>query len=859
MASTGIGSVRAFFESDNTAFDRSVEASASQLKAAAVAAELAGDKITEAGGKIDRAAAMQERAAERARQAWQRELLAQERAAEKEAEVARAREMAALKADILARSLAGQENAQKMVNAATEHGIPAMSAASAAVRTLEGNITHNIRAAERFVSTTLGLAPLLEKAFPVVGAVALGAAVVGVVGELVDFGNEAQDLANTLGTGWLDGAILKLEGFGKKVKEEEDNIKQFQQQIDQSIAAEKESSFQTTGEREGPAAEATARAQEMLRKVQGLESMMPVLREKLRVAEYFATAPDAQRFQFDPYGQSVNRNNADPVFQANARIAEQYKIDTGIPAIAKEQAKEARAQLVATQAEIDKMRQEMTKVVTKTSEPGSRSPVKATDEETRLLEQSWQRQLLALKAHHYTTLQEEAAFWQARANLSKGAAAQYAQDEANKALAQILNRTHEAFQKFREEEARRLREQPRMPDSMTRAAGFTISSGGTFGLFSEQGQALREATTKAAEAQASLNAQWQAAVDKVNLLHGQISPLDASMNAQAAHAEQYRLQLEALNEQLEEMQKGEALAATLGDTGYAAKEVQLRTQIAELENKARISALEDQQQVLSDTWKGAIDSVWDELIAKAQNTQQQIAQIAGRFMDGINSEAAKGLTGGKTDFGGVFRGASQSLMKTGLEKLEGSFLHGLGLGSKKVDGSAGSPFHVIVDNNGNIVGGAGIPADIAKLFGGQAQPSVSGPAGAVADVAGHGIMGWAGKLFGGRLSGLGGIFSHLLGFAGGGEIPANLPVMVGENGPEILPPLSSPRPILSNRDSMKWGAGAGGGVYIEHVDARGTDPALTRSNIEQGFQRVHASAAASAAHAMADRQRRVPR
>jgi hypothetical protein len=51
-----------------------------------------------------------------------------------------------------------------------DHAVPAMAAASASVRLLEG--TPSIRATERFIGTTLGLGPLLEKAFPIVGGIA---------------------------------------------------------------------------------------------------------------------------------------------------------------------------------------------------------------------------------------------------------------------------------------------------------------------------------------------------------------------------------------------------------------------------------------------------------------------------------------------------------------------------------------------------------------------------------------------------------------------------------------------------------------------------------------------------------------
>ena len=56
---------------------------------------------------------------------------------------------------------------------AAVHGVvPEVAAASGAIRVLEGNMP--IRAVERFATSVLGLGPLLQAAFPLVGAIALG-------------------------------------------------------------------------------------------------------------------------------------------------------------------------------------------------------------------------------------------------------------------------------------------------------------------------------------------------------------------------------------------------------------------------------------------------------------------------------------------------------------------------------------------------------------------------------------------------------------------------------------------------------------------------------------------------------------
>jgi hypothetical protein len=68
-----------------------------------------------------------------------------------------------------------------------QHSVTDVQATSGALRVLEGNMTNNLRAAERFLANVVGLGPALRVAFPVVGAIAL----LGVVSEL---GKKAYEL-----------------------------------------------------------------------------------------------------------------------------------------------------------------------------------------------------------------------------------------------------------------------------------------------------------------------------------------------------------------------------------------------------------------------------------------------------------------------------------------------------------------------------------------------------------------------------------------------------------------------------------------------------------------------------------------
>jgi len=95
---------------------------------------------------------------------------------------------------------AGTAKFFKDVDAATgklrefgHEGVTNVQATSGALRVLEGNMTNNLRAAERFVANVLGLGPALKFAFPVVGAVALGGLLVELSSKAVEFWKSVRD------------------------------------------------------------------------------------------------------------------------------------------------------------------------------------------------------------------------------------------------------------------------------------------------------------------------------------------------------------------------------------------------------------------------------------------------------------------------------------------------------------------------------------------------------------------------------------------------------------------------------------------------------------------------------------------
>jgi hypothetical protein len=367
------------------------------------------------------------------------------------------------------------------------------------------------------------------------------------------------------------------------------------------------------------------------------------------------------------------------------------------------------------------------------------------------------------------------------------------------------------------------------------------------GLKPESTDAYDKAVAAGKLQQASLQASLTETKAKMDLSTGAINANAAALLLQSAHVGEYQAKFAALNKELADLQ-AETIPGAF-DPQNAAKQQGVQNQIADLSGKAQIQALIDSQAVLSTTWTGMVDGVFDELIKKSQDTQSQLKGIATSTVESLNTEMAKSLTGQKTDYSKVFLHASQSLAKSGLEKAEGFGLQALGLGKR--DGSTAANALYVQMTGG--AGGGGMP-NLASIFG-SSKANVTGPGGdsAVANMAGKGLLGWlnnsnwASSLDGGRLFGAGSIFGH---FASGGDVAGGLPIDVGEMGREKFVP-SVPGRIVPNKD-------IGGTPTIGYIDARGTDPALTRANLQRALAMTRAQAVHDASHIMAERNQRTP-
>src|SRR5215472_5387046 len=329
--------------------------------------------------------------------------------------------------------------------------------------------------------------------------------------------------------------------------------------------------------------------------------------------------------------------------------------------------------------------------------------------------------------------------------------------------------------------------------------------------------------------QTLMNAHLEEMKIQFELATGAISPHAAAVAQAAAHLKQYNAEYNVLVAERARVAEDTSLTPAQRATQMQA----ITNQLEALKGDRQIQELTDAVAEFGTTWQAMIDSVFDEMIKRSQETSAQLRQISMQFIDSVNTELARGLTGQSMNFEQVFRGTAQSLAKAGIEKTEGMLAQALGLGSFGKMGSKSNPMYTR---------DADKPGGLAGAMEGHST-------GGLMRMVGHGLLGmlndsdWAGKLFGsGSLFGGG----HAL----GGSVMAGVPIDVGELGRERFVP-AVPGRIIPNNQLV-------GAPMVMNVDARGTDPALTRANFERALQMTHARAVDDAARGMSERARRTP-
>ena len=910
MSDATIGTVQSKFVADTQQYDASIEGAEEHMKRAGAAAEQMGGKVIAAGEKVDRAFKLQEQAAERARRAWQREVQQQNQTIDSEQELARARELSALRADIFARSESSVAQAEASVAQAMHGTVPATAAASGAMRTLEGNFSHNIRAAERFMSTTLGLGPLLEKAFPVVGAIALG-------GVLFEMGDKAYE------------AFKKAQEAAKEAREEVEQLglSYAQTNISLQVANDK------------------------------LDVQISQLEKK--PVNNLALALDEAREASIGLSTTLEKNIRDA-----AQLIDKTKIGFLTQTLHNSaDSKDVTDELTNYQKDLRKIREKYRQPLADAKTPEERSKIQGQQDAEQRSTSNWYAQnarqhikgidasagpdgrvggvdfsgqrshweavadtaesnseFIGLSDAHSTKQTEADRLTAAKTNSDAAKkAAEAAKKVEDDALADLENTlkerqaaynlgagfTQDYWQNIKDtylwgEDATR-KIDGRIADAMLQNnARVTDKIHALQKAQKELGPEPAQGFKPIATSDSDITAMARLRLDhdKNAAQHADAmaqfsfaDPHQQAMEQAERHAALYTQEIRELHAELSKLHQEDAFDPILGkDPARVLKETSIGNQIDALDNNAQLQSLQDHLKEVETTWKGMVGGVFDEIIRQSQNTVAEIKMVTNQFVAGSNDQMVNGMLGKKTNWSGVFGQAAHGVGKAGVEKVEGIGLDLLGLRSDKRDGkrdgqAADRGWYVTVTNEAALAkGGAGgmtlspglsgITGDstVADTWGGviastgsAAAASGAGKSSSMGATAGSAaaksvstsLLGMlndsdtASNLLGGHLFGSNSAFGGFR--AAGGEVLADTPYVVGERGPELMIPGTSGS-IVPNHQLASMG-----GSPVYKIDARGTDAAMVHQAVYRGMAMAHAQAVTDSNRSMRDSVRRTPR
>lgn len=443
---------------------------------------------------------------------------------------------------------------------------------------------------------------------------------------------------------------------------------------------------------------------------------------------------------------------------------------------------------------------------------------------------AWNEQLAALKNAHDVDAGEEYVFWQKKVSTVKAGSESYreALSHAGTSYQQVLKEQRDDLASAQKGPALL---QPNVTgffgNTPTAASGYltpsALGNGDNLKFQQEQGKAAADYAKNLGDSIA-LQRQNADAIAQASLqmaiATGRISAYDAAQVQAALNTNTYQEQLAYLKNALDSVNNDPTLTAIQRQ----AQASDIQNQITALNGQRTIQSAQDRQNIYSNTAAGGFTDALNQFVTASQDAASALRDITTTTLHSVNADILNGKG---------FRQTGSDLFKSvagyGLNRAEGSLLSAFGFGGKKADGSAGNAFHVIVDN---IFGSAGSAASgLSSIIG-----KFNGSSG---DDGGDGLFSTI----------AGGLFQGF--FAGGGDVVANRPSIVGERGPEMFVPHASGTIVPNNA--------LGGTTNHLYVDARGsTDPAQTEAAVHRALGRYGPGIISAAVNAVNEQQKRKP-
>lgn len=735
------------------------------------------------------------------------------------------------------------------------HGtVSSMQAASASIRLIEGDMTRNVRAVERFITTIPGIGKALQAVFPIVGGLAtvgiiarIGEEVYKLAHDLGQIRNVANESFGTLNEGArkgadslrvandkleeqianlehkpvnnlalaLDEARLRADDLATSLNKDYESVKKIIEESQKGIASKLFNGGVDQGlgsDIENRLANIRTLARQQRDALgKGDQPGADDLAAKLRAAQ-----DEALRFADS---QTTMRNGT--ANAGTARQAAYSKVygDQGINFDAINQFKD----LVSSQE--DTADEQKRNTADQNRLKGLEQASKASAELLKSMQEGIEKQ----KAMYGVSVADELAYWSARILAFSRGSDQFhtVQMEQFKLQADLYKELAEGKKKYLES----AKGDVEGNDMLGRgAAEFRKLEIEQLERSAKSAQAYNEEVAKGNAEQEKARTAFAETSIQMQLLQGAISQLGAAQALAAIHAHDHAAEIDLVNQKLadqirlinsmpEDKMSGEDKASATRNAQQEAA-----NQIAALNGGYAITQAKDKQAVASQQIGPAIRDALNEMVRDFQDMATTLKTIIPRTMDSLNEDIVKAATGrGKAgDFGRTFTQAGDSLLKSGLQSAEGKVLGMFGLGPKSTPGSSPmNPIYTI-----EVGGGAGAPGSYGGILGGALShiPGVgSGP-----------IPNF--------------LTSLLPHFASGGDVLANRPIMVGENGPEPFVPRTA-------GTIFPTGSMGGGGDTHFHIDARGaTDPAAVNAAVMRAAPHI----VAASSHTEHQRRIRTP-
>ena len=735
------------------------------------------------------------------------------------------------------------------------HGtVSQMQAASGAIRLVEGGMNGSIRAAERFISTIPGVGAALQKAFPIIGGLAVGALFLRLGKEALDFKNKVDLIPDSLQRGF-QALILAADTANDKLALTNDKL---EGQIDK-LEAKPNNNLHT-------ALDAARVSADELAKSLGTDN--DKINELLK------------KNQVGYLGSAVSYSNL-AVTHGTAGSITYFSRQISDLAAAKQEALHNGD--TAGAAAIDKQLSDKQNAAHAWSE----STLARLNREQRLHKESLgffadQSANIQLVSGFQSVIEGQTASAQQKARhnadeqqleadrAKKAAEAKAAKDaqekarrgaEAHRRMLEQQAKTHrrivEGVAKYRTYQNDTYTHQQGAADIGQRLVRSNAQSWATKNAKAlETSNRLVAAQEKYQHALNQSNRAQERAAINIALSAGAISDEAAAKQRAAIDTAEYANESKRLADQLVYLR-----SLTPKDTAAKwdiARQVQdVQTSQLQLNSQYGIAHAQSISDIQSNTTLGGATNVLIQFAQSVSNAGQAIGNFAVGSIQTFNQALLAPPRSGYSHWGAAGRSIVMGGANTLLNYGEGKLLGMLGMHHGK-PGTKGNPMWVRLAEH---MGGAA-KSGLASILGifkrngphavgastSTAGSTVAGLSGAASSILGAALTGGSSGATGSSgstMSAIGSAAVHLLplipGFAGGGSVPSGTLAMVGEQGPELAyfggGGHVTPNHALSSVGSTHFHFGS------IHVNGS-TDPAATRMAVQQGIRKAVATSVA---------------